>query len=38
MVGKYGLQFPELANVQGRADKFCLQLNRKWMGKDILMK
>ena len=24
--------------IQGRADTFCLHLNRKWMGKDILMK
>ena len=25
-------------NVRGRADKFCLQLNRKWTVKEILMK
>jgi len=24
--------------VRGRADKFCLHLDRKWTGKDILMK
>ena len=27
-----------IVNVRGRADKFCLHLNRKWTGKDILMK
>jgi hypothetical protein len=25
-------------DVRGRADKFCLHLNRKWTRKDILMK
>ena len=27
-----------LKNIRGRADKFCLHLNIKWTGKDILMK
>jgi len=27
-----------LFELRGRADKFCLHLNRKWTGKDILMK
>jgi len=25
-------------HTQGQADKVCLHLNRRWMGKDILMK
>ena len=31
-------QDPRQSKVRGWVDKFCLHLNREWMGKDILMK
>ena len=32
------VQYTSDVKLRGRVDKFCLHLNRKWTGKDILIK